>query len=608
MHYRADIALSGVRLIMIKQNIMPDSILKRKRARITDRNRWPRCWWYPVPEEDKRHLDVVGQLHESYAKTINKTMFALLGVGFYCLLKVIGESDKSLIVANTTIQTPVGGTSISFQSFLWVAPFLLVILAVYLHIVYGHWLKLERRREFLNDKSEKFGDATIESIPALFSFKERLPRFFTNLVFYWFVPLTLWIMAYKAFALKESILWFSGFASIVTILLLFLQINRCPDSKSESTSRSRWLCWILSRWGAFGRLVAFIVNVPSKRWFWNLPRWVVSGVFVAFMVNLPSVSKSFRRPLNLPREDLKGAWLQGLDMEGADMNNVNLQGANLAGANLRNVNLQNASLQGANLKRAHLQNAHLNAANLQGTNIGGANFDGADLFSADFREAKEMELYRIQKAANWNRAYYTINLFSLLKLSRTHNDDLEKIGTYFQGGKIAYILQPGDTGYVDGEQHGLIAAEEDIKTIYTDAWDKVSVTGYYRWSTGQYENENKSDYASQALFNTSIQVGDGKDNTDKILAKYPAAAFPNSAAAVARAYRGGGYDDWFLPSQSELNQLYLNRSAVGGFVIYYYWSSTELGAIIAWGQYFGNGYQYYGYKYDKGRVRPVRAF
>ena len=71
MHYRADIALSGVRLIMIKQNIMPDSILKRKRARITDRNRWPRCWWYPVPEEDKRHLDVVGQLHESYAKTIS---------------------------------------------------------------------------------------------------------------------------------------------------------------------------------------------------------------------------------------------------------------------------------------------------------------------------------------------------------------------------------------------------------------------------------------------------------------------------------------------------------------------------------------------------------
>jgi len=78
-----------------------------------------------------------------------------------------------------------------------------------------------------------------------------------------------------------------------------------------------------------------------------LPRWIAFGGLVAFMVNVPTVSKSFRRPLNLPREDLKGAWLQGLDMEGADMNNVNLQGANFAGANLRNVNLQNASLQGA---------------------------------------------------------------------------------------------------------------------------------------------------------------------------------------------------------------------------------------------------------------------
>jgi len=185
---------------------------------------------------------------------------------------------------------------------------------------------------------------------------------------------------------------------------------------------------------------------------------------------------------------------------------------------------------------------------------------------------------------------------------------LKKSALIFKGGKIAYILQPGDTGYVDGKQHGLIAAEEDIKTIYTDAWDKASVTGYYRWSTGQYENENKSDYAFQALFNTSIQVGDGKDNTDKILAKYPAAAFPNTAAAVARAYRGGGYDDWFLPSQGELNQLYLNRSAVGGFVADGYWSSTEYDAGSAWAQDFGNGTQGYISKGSNGRVRPVRAF
>jgi uncharacterized protein YjbI with pentapeptide repeats len=594
---------------MIKQNIMPDWSFKKIHEGIADRNRWPRTWWYPVPPQGKRHRDAVKQLHESYAKTINKTMFALLGVGLYCLLKVFGESDKSLIVANTTIQTPVVGTAISFQSFLVVAPFLLVILTVYLHIVYGHWLQLERERERENKKTEEKNnkladtdepDSTIESIPALFSFKERLPRLFTNLVFYWFVPLTLWFMARKAFALREFILPFSFGASIVTLALLFLQINRCPDSKPQSEFTSKRSIWNLFLWSA--------MNLFSKRGFWNLPRWIAFGALAAFTLNLPSLSESFRRPLDLQREDLHGAWLQGLDMAGADMNNANLQGANLAGANLQGADLQNANLHGTHLKGAHLQKAHLNGTNLQGANLGGADFEEADLFSANFREVKEMEPYRIKTAVNWNRAFYESEMLKFLKLSPTHNDDLASIGTYFDGGKIAYIFQPGDKGYVNGKRHGLIAAEADINTTYTDAWTGKSITDEYRWSTGQYENENKSDYAWQGWLNTSTLIGEGKANTDNILAKYPTATFPNSAAAVARAYRGGGYDDWYLPSKDELNQLYLNRSAVGGFASGVYWSSTEYNAGNAWDQGFGSGGQLNYYEGNEWRVRPVRAF
>ena len=66
--------------------------------------------------------------------------------------------------------------------------------------------------------------------------------------------------------------------------------------------------------------------------------------------------------------------------------------------------------------------------------------------------------------------------------------------------------------------------------------------------------------------------------------------------------------DWFLPNKEQLNQLYNKRSAVGGFSDYYYWSSSEPGANLAWYQLFGRGYQYATSKYNYLRVRAVRAF
>ena len=657
---------------MTKQNTMAHWSHKR----ITGKNRSPRRLRYPVTPKDSRHRESIRQLRESYAKTINKTMFALLGIGFYCLLKVFGESDKSLLVANITIQTPVVGTAISFQSFLRVAPFLLVIILSYLHIVYGHWLQLERERLHLKNTKSPDDEPTIESIPVIFSFTEPLPRFFTNLVFYWFVPLTLWIMARKAFALREFILPFYIFDSVVTLSLLFLWIKRGTDSTSESELPSH-----------------------SKRRFWNFSRWVLFGALVTFSVIGSFFFESFRRPLDLQREDLHGAWLQGLDMAGADMNNANLQGANLIGARLQGATLRSANLQGAHLSEAFLQQAALDGANiqqadlrnanlqraklgnakLQGATLAGANFEEADLPSANFegaifgmytnfqsadlrfanfREAKEMNLFWIRYATNWEQAFFSSKQLATLQLPKTSNDDVEKvrletinrqeqpwfrsdfnevtsenpfeswqkvksfltkltdeyrhgklkIGDEYGGGKVAYIFQPGDKGYVEGEQHGLIAAKTDISTPYTDAWTGKLITGEYRWSTGQYENENKSDYAWQELLNTSTRIGEGKANTDNILAKYPAATFPNSAAAVARAYRGGGKDDWYLPSKSELNQLYINRSAVGGFASGVYWSSTEIIAVDAWGQNFGYGSQGGSVKTNEWRVRPVRAF
>jgi hypothetical protein len=80
----------------------------------------------------------------------------------------------------------------------------------------------------------------------------------------------------------------------------------------------------------------------------------------------------------------------------------------------------------------------------------------------------------------------------------------------------------------------------------------------------------------------------------------------SGAGSAARGYRGGGLNDWYLPSKDELNELYINRtvaSASDG-----YWSSSEATATGAWDQGFGNGAQGVGGKQQTTPVRPIRAF
>ena len=68
------------------------------------------------------------------------------------------------------------------------------------------------------------------------------------------------------------------------------------------------------------------------------------------------------------------------------------------------------------------------------------------------------------------------------------------------------------------------------------------------------------------------------------------------------------YGDWYLPSKYELNLLYLQKVAVGGFASANYWSSTEGDNGSAWIQYFGDGSQNYFGKNLTLYVRAIRAF
>lgn len=143
----------------------------------------------------------------------------------------------------------------------------------------------------------------------------------------------------------------------------------------------------------------------------------------------------------------------------------------------------------------------------------------------------------------------TITFISIFILSFNHliaqQNNCLAIGDEYQGGIIFYIDETGE--------HGLIAAPTDIET-FPDSW-------------GCYSN-----LVPVAQY---PYIGYGKQNTQNIVANCPE---PNTGAKLCDELVLNGYEDWFLPSINELEQMYLHREVIGNFKsesFSGYMSSTE---------------------------------
>jgi uncharacterized protein (TIGR02145 family) len=131
------------------------------------------------------------------------------------------------------------------------------------------------------------------------------------------------------------------------------------------------------------------------------------------------------------------------------------------------------------------------------------------------------------------------------------------VGTTYQGGIIFYLFQSNDPGYVAGQTHGLIAAPSD----------QAPPSAKLDW-------KNNGGFSNIA---TGTGIGTGLANTNAIISTYGSSN--GYAAGVARAYRGGGYSDWYLPSKDELYKMHTSigqgANNIAQLLGETYWSSSQ---------------------------------
>jgi hypothetical protein len=162
------------------------------------------------------------------------------------------------------------------------------------------------------------------------------------------------------------------------------------------------------------------------------------------------------------------------------------------------------------------------------------------------------------------------------------------VGASYGGGIVGYVYQNGDPGFTS----------TNIPVLITS----TTPQGLTRWFNG----------SSIATGATAAILGSGFANTNTIITSQGASTGGLVyAAALARNYTGGGFTDWYLPSQDELNKLYINRTAIGGYTnaYNYFWASTEVNASLAKLQNFlsGGSVLDFGKNATGGTVRAVRT-
>jgi hypothetical protein len=161
-----------------------------------------------------------------------------------------------------------------------------------------------------------------------------------------------------------------------------------------------------------------------------------------------------------------------------------------------------------------------------------------------------------------------------------------EIGALIGGGVVVAVFVEG------GVNKALVASLTNLSTGII-------------WTTSAFQTTQVPGVGSQSFF-------DGLSNTNAIIAQTGASATTAYAAGLARLFAGGGFSDWYLPSNWELNMCY-NSAAIVNKVLggtnglggTSYWTSTENSSSTVWNLTFN--FATYDNTASKNFARSVRA-